>query len=52
MIYIYIYMFIWSHADICPALGLFVVFGISPCSKFASITALCVLSEHESSVSL
>ena len=48
---IYVYVFLHGHTRIF-ALGLFVDFGISPCSNFATFTAFCVLSENESSISL
>ena len=47
----HIYIYLHGRTRIF-ALGLFVDFGISPCSNFATFTAFCVLSENESSISL
>ena len=40
-----------SHADICPWVIYLLIFEM-PCSNFATLTALSVISENESSVSL
>ena len=49
--YVNIYTYIHGHTRIF-ALGLLVDLGMSPCSNFAALTALCALCENESSVSL
>jgi len=46
-----IYVYLHGHTQIF-ALGIFVGLGISPCSNFATLTALCALCENESNVSL